>query len=62
MRMMIMILLLMGHVDYNDEDHEDLDEDHDDEHLAGLKEAEQLDRFDKKGPRSFTQSQDRPIF
>ena len=42
--------------DDRDDDH---DEDHDDEHLAGLQEAERLDRFDE-GPGSFTQSQDRP--
>ena len=42
----------------HDEDHdEDFDEDH--EHLAGLHEAERLDRFDEE--HSSTQSQCRPL-
>ena len=46
----------------HDEDYgEDLGEDHDEdyEHLAGLHEAERLDRFDEE--RSSTQSQGRPL-
>ena len=50
------------HVEDHGEDHgEDHDEDHgeDHEHLAGLHEAERLDRFDEE--RSSTQSQGRPL-
>ena len=59
--MRIMVRIMVTGEDHNQDQDEDHGEDNgeDDEHLAGLHEAERLDRFDEE--RSSTQSQGLPL-